>query len=143
MLAPGLPEPARSEALVDALAAVSRIVDEQRRAAALEALSSHLPKPLLPAALATARGIKFDGDRARALVALAPYLPEALLAEAVAAAVDLHEFWKVEALTALAPRLPEPLLAEALAAARGMTDERKRDEMLAKLAPRLAGASPG
>ena len=88
-LARHLPEPERSSAFVDALAAASTINALQKSGRVL----------------------------ARVLVALAPDLPEAMLGEALTAAQTIDEDelrLRYEVFAALAPRLPEELLVDAL-----------------------------
>ena len=135
-----LPEPLRSEALREALAAAWEIDDERARTRALARLASCLAELGYPQeALAAARGIGEARWRAETLAGLAPHLPERLLEEALAAAWEIdNERARAQALTELASRLAElGRPQKALATVREIREARWRAEALAGLAPHL------
>lgn len=124
-----------------ALAAVPKL-HRFERGRIWPALASHLPKPLLPKALAVAvEGIEeFGSDQA--LTALAPYLAKSLLPDALDAALRIgNTMDRVSALRGLAPYLPNPLLKRALAHARQIDDSLNRARALVALAVRLPKSS--
>ncbi|NEO07811.1 MAG: hypothetical protein F6K51_20555 [Moorea sp. SIO3I8] len=112
-----------------------------RQAEVLRELAPHLPKSLLPQALAEARNLLDDGAhsyRTTALSGLVPYLPKTLLQEALTSARSIRDDWKrVKILSGLVPYLPE-ILSEALEAARSITCGIYRANALICLAPNLS-----
>jgi hypothetical protein len=140
-LARQMSEPARGQALQQALASALRVSPPTQLAEALDAVAAQLPAPLLPAACGAAANLADPAVRAHALTALAPHMPPAetisclqvaleavLLLEEKAGRADL-----LARLASLAARLPavdlHPLWARALTA----LSVRSRSEALADL----------
>jgi TIR domain/NB-ARC domain len=138
-LAPYLPEPDRSTALTDALAAVSAVSHPSSRAELLVELAPHLPARELAHAVRVAADITAPSPRVDALAALAPRLRGAELVDALNATLAIDDpYSRAHAIPDLAPYLTGEELADALAATRAMTELIPRAEALAALAPRLA-----
>ncbi|QFZ20348.1 hypothetical protein [Saccharothrix syringae] len=130
-----LPEPDRTTALADALAAVRAITDGVQRAEQVGALAPHLPDHLLAQAFATATAIGDEQARADAVVRLLHYLPDSFVPDvlAIARATD-DRFGRAKILSWLALCLPDGLLDEALALARQISGTPNRVWALCKLA---------
>jgi hypothetical protein len=142
-LARYLPLEVQSTLRVDALNAISTIIDEEERADALIAFAPHLEyvtdTAQFPALLEHALGIAISmtrrAMRARVLVALAPHLTLDLQGEALAAVHTLsNERERAMLLAELAPTLPQDMLVASLAVAHSMQAQDARVHALTVLA---------
>jgi hypothetical protein len=116
-VAPYLHEPARREALEQALATVQIIRDETTRVETLVKLATKVGEPLLPQIVSAAQDIAYPDNRIKALTSIAPHLNEQIRSEVVQQAFDATQEISREQdqtlrLIELAPLLPEPLKAE-------------------------------
>jgi hypothetical protein len=140
LLAPHLPEPEKSVALEEAVAAARKIEYPQWRAESLAALASQLTPAqshrVLEEALQAALSDSWEGG-ASALADLAPHLPESLLTQALTKSIE-SDVTSADLVAALAPHLSEPLLVKALLATRAIRDDPARAGALAALAPYLS-----
>jgi hypothetical protein len=145
VLAHHLPDNARDQTILDALAAASNLPHPLERIAALIALMDILPPRLkeqaLTQALESARTITNDHASSRAISVLAAHLPQNHLQHALDIALDIGSSeQRLTALMTLAPHLTnerEATLTELVHIISGLTFEYKRAQALADLIPLL------
>jgi hypothetical protein len=143
-LAVQLPEDERVQVLREAIRIAQEIPHGIEQGCALAHVVAHLPKTLLPEAVAAARAIADVFGRACVSRELASNFPEAaecvtILQEALTTIRESeNEIAKARALDLLASSLPESLLPEALAIAQKIRFDELRSEVLARLGLRLA-----
>ena len=119
-IAPHVPEPSRSDALRDMIAAMS--ADRAPAPGLFAGLPPDLPGPIADQALTIARSLGDAESRALALHALAPRHPEGSRPQVLREALDAARGTpaatrRLEVLSELLPSLPEPLRQDAVAAA--------------------------
>jgi len=143
-LAHFVPEHARQQTMLDALAAASNLPHHYERVRALISLLDILPPPLMDQALAnaleTARSIENENARARSLSVLGPHLPEPLLAQALVIAKELENpQQRLNALVGLIKQLSgaayDDVINQMVGCARQMPLEYRRARALAAIVP--------
>jgi hypothetical protein len=146
VLAHYLPDKAREQTMLDALAAASNLPHRLERVSALmdvmDVLPPHLQDQAFNSALEAARLIDNESARARALSLLSTHLPARLQGRALESARQLtNAEQRLSALSSLAPVLPEaerqPLAAELLAAVQELPFDYKRARAISEIIPLL------
>lgn len=146
VLAHYVPEQARAQTVLDALAAAANLPHHFERVTALVALLDIVPPHLLDQtltnALETSRLVENENARARALSLLGPYLTPALLLRTLETARSIEDpQQQLNALLGIVPHLPPArrgsVLAAMLTDVQRISIDYKRARALISLAPHL------
>jgi hypothetical protein len=143
-LAHYVPDHARHQTILDAMAAASNLPHHYERVRALVSLLDILPPNLIDQALTnaldTTRLIENENARARSLSVLGPHLPDRLLEQALSIATELENpQQRLNALVGLVNQLDGPayqqIIGQMLLCARQMPLEYRRARALSAIVP--------